>query len=173
MHSKWVFKHFRAQSNKQCCLMAFLWGAGLLFGILLCILSPYETTDILYGVIGTKPSLLSLLLVCMLPVVLSAIAVCSPLFPIAYILVFLSAVSHGFCGTVIYLAVGDAAWLLRPIFLFSASCSSVLMWWLLFQANTGERLHKHIGFALCLSSLVYIIDLFLISPLVGDIAKVL
>ena len=173
MHSKWVFKHFRTRSNKRIYLLASLWGVGLLFGILLCSLSHNDITNSLYDVICTKPLTLNLLLVCMLPVALTVISMCSPLFPIAYLLVFVSAVSHGFCGIAIYVAFGNAAWLLRPILLFSAGCTSVLMWWLLLQCNTGKHLRKCIYLALCLSCLIYIVDLFLISPLVGDLTKVL
>lgn len=173
MHSKWVFKHFRVRSNKRFCVLATLWGIGLLVGVLMCSHSPYVTTAVLYGVICSKPSALSLLLVCILPVALSAIATCSMLFPVTYLLFFLSAVSHGFCGSAIFIAVGDAAWLLRPLLLFSGGCTSVLVWWLLFQSNTGRNIRKHICLAICLSCLVYITDLFLISPLISDLIKVL
>ena len=173
MQSKWVFKHFRVRSNKQFCVLAILWGVGLLFGVWMCSHSPYVATAALYGVISTKPSMLSLLLVCILPVALSAIATCSMLFPVAYLLVFLSAVSHGFCGSAIHIAVGDAAWLLRPLLLFSGGCTSVLVWWLLLQGCVGSRLKKRICLAFCLSCVVYIIDLFLVSPFVGDLIKVL
>ena len=173
MHSKWVFKHFRVRSNKRFCVLAALWGIGLLFGVWMCCHSPYVTTAVLCAVIGTKPSILSLLLVCILPVALSAIATRSMLFPVAYLLVFLSAVSHGFCGSAVFIALGDAAWLLRPLLLFSGGCTSVLVWWLLFQSDTVRHIRKRICLALGLSCLVYIIDLLLVSPLIGDLIKVL
>ena len=173
MHSKWVFKHFRGLSNKRFCMLATLWGIGLLFGVWMCCHSPYVATAVLYGVFGTKPSILSLLLVSILPVTLSAIATRTMLFPVAYLLFFLSAVSHGFCGSAVFIAVGDAAWLLRPLLLFSGGCTSVLMWWLLFQSDTGRHIRKRICLALGLCCLVYIIDLLLVSPLIGDLIKVL
>ena len=173
MHSKWVFKHFRPRSGKRSTYLVLLWVIGLVLGVLLCSLTPCDTAAILFGALYTKPSVFGLLLICVLPVVLAAISVCTSLFGFSYLVVFLSAVSRGFCGTAIYMAVGNAAWLLRPLLLFSTGCTSVLMWWLLLHADTGRRLSKRIGFSLGLSCFVYIIELFLISPLVGDLAKVL
>ena len=173
MHSKWVFNHLHPLKSKQIFVLVLLWGVGLLFGVLLCTLVQYDTVDVLYGAMCTKPSILGLFLVCVLPVILSAMAVCSPLFPIAYVLIPLSAVSHGFCGMVTYMAVGSASWITRPILLFAASGTTVLMWWLLLQNNTGNRLRKRICLAICLSCLVYVIDLFFVSPFAGDLIKVL
>ena len=173
MHSKWVFKHSYPHASRRNFLLGSLWVVGLLIGVLLCALAPYDTGSILYGTVYTKPSLWGLFLVCVLPVAFSAIAVCSPLFLIAYVLVFLSAVSLGFCGTAIFVAVGSAAWIVRPMLLFSAGCTSVLMWWLLLKGNGRSRLKRPVCLALCLSCLVYIVDLFLISPFIGDLTKVL
>lgn len=173
MHSKWVFKHFRPQESRYTFVLVLLWSIGLLLGILLCGLSPYDIVDVLYGTFYAKPSMFSLFLASILPVLFAVASVHTSLYLISCPSVFLSALSHGFCGAAIYIAFGSAAWLLRPMVLFSAGCTSVLMWWLLFQRNTGRRMHKHICLALCLSCLVYIVDLFLVSPLVGDLIKVL
>ena len=173
MHSKWVFKHFRSWSSRRIYLLALLWIAGLLTGILLCTLAPYDTVGIFYGVIGKKPSVLGLFFVSVLPVLLFTLAIRSPLIYLSALLMFFSAISHGFCGTAIYIAVGSASWLLRPMLLFSAGSTSVLIWWLLLQNNAVKRSIKNARFAICLSCLVYFIDLFFLSPLVGDITKVL
>lgn len=173
MHSKWVFKHFSPQTGKRIFSLVLIWGIGLLLGALLCNLVPYDCTDVLYSAVYTKPSPLILLLVCVLPVILSATVAYSPLFPIAFIFVFLSAVSHGFCGMAVNAVFGSSAWIVRLLLLFSSGCTSVLMWWLLLQSNTGRNVKKHIRFALVMSCLVYIFDLFLVSPFVGDLIKVL
>lgn len=171
MHSKWVFKHFYPWSGRRVRLLAALWILGLLVGIILCSISSYDAAGMLYNAISTSPAPLGLFLVCVLPVVFTAIALTSPLFQLSYLVVFLSAVSHGFCGIMIYIAQGNVAWLLRPLLLFSASCTSVLMWWLLLQSKTKSYLHKNIRLAGVMSCFIYIVDLFLVSPFVGDLAK--
>lgn len=173
MHIKWVFKHFRPQSKGYIYILAALWITGLILGIILSCVCSQNANSILYGAMLAEPSPLYLLCVCVLPVAFSAIAFASPLNWLAYIAVFLFAVSHSFCAATIYTAVGSAAWLLRPMLLFAASCTSVLMWWLLLQNNAGRHAGKKIRFAILMSCIVCIVDLFLISPLVGDFTKVL
>ena len=173
MHSKWVFKHFRFSSSKRNIVLALLWGGGLLAGILLCVVAPFDPKSTLYDVMCASPSLLSLFLVCVLPVLVTTVAVSTSLFSIVYVLVLLSAITHSFSGTAIYLAVGNAAWIVRPMLLFSAGGTSVLMWWLLLQRSAQYRGFKPACLALCLSCLIYILDLFLLSPFVGDLSKVI
>ena len=173
MHTKWVFKHFRPRAGEQNFFLILLWGIGLVLGVMMCVLAPYDISDIFFGAINTKSSIFSLSLICILPVVFAALSVRMPFRVLSYLPVFLIAVSRGFCGTAIYIAVGHAAWLLRSLLLFSATCTSVLMWWILLQANTGSHINKQVRLSLCLSCLIYIIELFLISPLVGDLVKVL
>lgn len=173
MHSKWVFKHFCPGSNKRNVLLAMLWGGGLLAGVSLCAYTPFATESILYGVMYAKPSLLSLFLIGVMPVLFTAVCAFTSLHPIAYVLILLSAITHGFSGTAIYLAVGSAAWIVRPLLLFTSSSTSVLMWWLLLQRNTRRGAHKQVGLALFLSLLVYLLDFFILSPLIGDLTKVL
>lgn len=173
MHSKWVFKHFRPGSGKKNIVLALLWGGGLLAGTLLCAAAPFDAESILYGAMHAKPSLLGLFLVCVLPVLIAAVAISTSLFLVAYVLVLLIAILHGFSGTAIYLAVGNAAWIVRPMLLFAASCTSVLMWWLLLQRSARNRVFKPACLALGLSCLIYILNLFLLSPFIGDLTKVL
>jgi len=171
MHSKWAFIHFYHQSRRQILFLATLWFTGLLFGILLCSLKSYDSVGILHRAVIDTPAPFALFLVCVLPVALTAIAVSLPLFGLIYPTVVLTAVSHGFSGTVIYIAQGSAAWLLRPLLLFSASCTSVLMWWLLLQDEPKRRLRKNVILAGVLSCVIFLIDLLVISPLVGELAK--
>lgn len=173
MHSKWVFKHFRPKTSMRNFRLILIWGIGLILGVLLCDTAPYNCTEMLYETISVKPSLLSLFLICVLPVSLSAIAVCLPFFPIAYLLLFLCSVTHGFCGTVVNLTFGSSAWIIRPLILFSSGCTTVLVFWILFQSHTGRCIKKNICLALTLSFLVCILDLFLVSPFLGDLINIL
>ena len=173
MHTKWVFKHFRPRAGEQNFFLILLWGIGLVLGVMMCAFAPYDILDIFLGVIYTKSTAFFLFLICILPVLFAGLSVRMPFRVLSYLPVFLIAVSRGFCGTAIYIAVGHAAWLLRSLLLFSATCTSVLMWWILLQADTGSPVSKQVRLSFCLSCLIYIIELFMISPLVGDLIKVL
>ena len=173
MHTKWVFKHFYPRSDRQICIFAVLWVIGLLSGVLLCKHSSFDVSIIFFGAVNTDPLPLILFLICVLPATLSAFAFSCSLFPIACLIVFSVALFQGFSGTLIYMSVGSAAWLLRPMLLFSASCTSVLMWWLLLQSKSGRLIYKNIRFAFVFSCITFLIDLFLVSPLVSDLTKVL
>lgn len=171
MHAKWVFKHFQPWPGRRIRRLTALWIMGLLIGIILCNRGSFDAVRMLSGMSLASPAPPCLFLVCFLPVVLIAIALTSPFFQISYLAVFLSAVSHGFCGTLVYMAQGSAAWLLRPLLLFSASCTSVLMWWLLLQSMNKGRLYRNIRLAGALACFIYLIDLFLVSPFVSDLVK--
>ena len=173
MHSKWVFKHFCPHSGKRNFLLFLIWVIGLLLGTLLCNFASFNCIEFLYEAVSVKPSIPGLLLVCTLPVALSSIAICSRVFLIAYLLVFLNAISLGFCGTIINISFGSSAWIIRPMLLLSSGCASVLMWWLLLQNNLEKHNRKHIRLALIISCLVCILDFLFISPFVGDLIKVL
>lgn len=171
MHTKWVFKHFSARSGRQIRILAALWTMSLLTGIVLCCLSRFDAFSEFRFLFSDDPAPLSLFLVCVFPVVLIAIALTASLFGLVCLTVTMSGVSHGFCGIMIYIAQGSAAWLLRPMLLFSASFVSVLMWWLILQNETSGRLRKNIRLAGVLSCVVFVIDLFIVSPIVGDLVK--
>lgn len=171
MHSKWVFKHFSCYARSRILLLFALWVTGLLVGILLCSFGSLDHGAVLRSVVVGRPSPIGLLLVCVLPVALTVIALQSPLIVVLYPAVFLNAVSHSFCGSAIYIAQGSAAWLLRPMLLFPSCCAAVLMWWLILQSESKYPNRKNTRLAFIISGIVYIVDLFVVSPLIGDLSK--
>lgn len=171
MHSKWVFKHFRARTGRRLSSLVILWALSLVAGILICALSAHDLDAVFRFAFTASPALPGKVLVCILPVAVTAVALLSPIYVLIYPVVFFSGISRGFCGCMIYMAQGNAAWLLRPILLFYAGCWSVLMWWLILQDHTGRPIHKHIRLASILSCITCIVDLFVVSPLIGDLSK--
>ena len=171
MHSKWVFNHFQHQPRWHLRPLAVLWLVGLFAGILLCCIRPDDSVDILRSAMLTSPSPMYLFLVDILPVAVIVISIITPFYGLAYFAVLLSAVCHGFSGVLIYISNGSSAWLLRPLLLFSASCASALIWWLLLISKKRRCLRRNIRFACFLSCLVFLADWFIISPLLGDLAK--
>lgn len=171
MHTKWVFKHFRSRSRKGFFPITMLWTVSLLVGFLLCICSSFEPISVLRSVLSAERGLLGSLFTCLVPIAVVAIALLSQLFPLSYLVVFLCGVSYGYCGCLIYLAAGVASWLLQSLLLFSAGCSSVLMWWLMLHSKTADLLHKNICIAGVLACVLFLIDLFIVSPIVDELAK--
>ena len=171
MHSKWVFKHFSPRLRSRIHPLTALWTFSLMAGILLCALSSSDLVSLFGAACITSPAPAGRLLVCILPIAVIAFALLSPLFAFSYLAVFLCGISHGFCGFAIYIAQGNAAWLLRPLLLFSPGCSYVLMWWLILQNQIRPHLCKNIRLSVVLSCVVCCFDTFIISPLIGDLSK--
>lgn len=173
MHLKCLFKHFSFYPRSRFYLLAALWGGGLLVGILLSPSRFFESATALLSALSVSPAPISLFLTIILPIAITAIAVSTPLFVLSYFSVFLIAICHGFCGITVFLTMSSSSWLLRPLILFSSSCISVLMWWLLLHNSHGAN--KNCAAEICLagflSCVIYIIDLFVISPFLSDLAK--
>ena len=166
MHTKWVFKHFSVWQAKQVRTLSLLWALSILSGIVLCIFCQHNLTEALRSLSAISP--LGLILVCSLPLAFTIVGLVLPLFPSICIAVILSGFAHGFCGILIYIALGSAAWILRPLLLFSASCTSVLMWWLILKRRVRYQELRLTGVVFCL---FYFLDLFVVSPFVGDLIK--
>lgn len=171
MHSKWVFNHFSIRPKHHKRLLVSLWIVGLLSGMLLCAVGADRYSDIFLTAIVSRPAPLSLVLVSAIPVVLIIFSLITPLYAISYLTVFLFAFLHGFSGFLPAVCNIGGAWLLRPMFLFSASLTSVLMWWLLLSSRNQARLRTDILLISILLCVVFLVDLFVVSPFLGDLSK--
>lgn len=171
MHVKWVFKHFSSRVQGRVPRLAIVWALSLLAGIFLCASASIDPYDTFCAIFSEPPSLFGRFLVYALPVASVIGALHSPLFALSCIVVFLWGFSHGFCGFAICTAISDAAWLLHPLLLFSASCSSVLMWLIILRGRTKSCIHKIIRLAVILCCVFYSVDLFIVSPLVSNLSK--
>ena len=173
MHSKWVFNHFDYRSKGSVLSAVMLWISGIVTGIVLCLVNSHIAVNTLNDSISSSPKPYGLFLICVLPIVFVLLSRTRLLFALVYFMMFLVAISYGFCGMGIYVSLRSAAWLLKPMLLFSASCSSVLMWWLLLQVKMRQGFCRSVCLTAALSGLVFIADFFLVSPFVGDLAKLL
>ena len=173
MHTKWVFKHFRPQGTRLFSGLAALWTLGILAGIALSVFSADHTGEVFWGAMAVQPSPLTLVLVCLIPIAFTTTAFLPSCAWLSYLSLTIFATFYGFCGMSVFLAVGNAAWLVRPMFLFVTGCTSVLIWRLVIQMHFKKRFHECIKSVLLLISLVVIFDLFFISPFIGDLTNVL
>ena len=171
MQSRCLFKHFSTHTKLPIYILCLLWICGLLLGIMLASYSDHSLTDTLHNALLTAPQFSSLFLVVAIPVSLTAVAVSTPLFALSYPLIFLIALSHGYSGISIYLIYGSCAWLIRPLILFSASCTSVLIWWLLICGCDSCNHKADVRLTTIIFSIIFIINLFVVSPLFDDLTK--
>ena len=171
MHLQCVFKHFSHRERKGVFLYIIVWITSLLVGILLCSASVQSSVDLFRDLFCVSPTVFGRVTICVFPIVIAASCFFPPLFVLSYFALASSGVAYGFCGCMIYLAWGSAAWALRPLLLFSAGSSSALMWWLIITRTTRIRMLNKIRCISVLSCVIFLIDLFVVSPIVGDLSK--
>ena len=169
MHSKWVFNHFRVLPRWHMRVLVLLWLGGLLTGILLCSVCADNLAELSRSAMIVSPSPFWLLFVCILPIAVTVVSVATPLYMLCYPLVFLFALFHGFSGILISAGVPGGTWLLRPMVLFSSCCTAILMWWLLLRGKNSNGHKRDIRLVCIVFCLVFFIDLFILSPFLGDL----
>lgn len=147
-------------------ILITLWCTGLCFGMFLSAHNPLLADDLMRAALTKRPSFLALLLINVLPVVILYVILLRSAFPAAYPLVFLIALGRGFCAMCAICFLGSGAWLLRMLFLFSAGCVSVLIWYLLFSYIQQERRRLISVLPVLVTALILatIFDYFRISP---------
>lgn len=171
MHSKWVFNHFRFRSEIQKLPLIVLWCLSLSAGIFLCTQSTCDLETLFVSLFAASPSFWCKLLVTTFSIGVAAVGFLLPGTVLYYLAVFLNGISYGFCGCAIYMAQGSAAWLLRMLILFPARFSSLLMWWFILQHRTAKDVSKCIRFVGVLICIAFVVDMFVVSPLLGDITN--
>ena len=169
MHTKWVFNHFGSRSKKWILVLLSLWILSLIVGILLCNLSAMDADNSYCTSLFAAPTPLGLLLVYTLPIAAVSFALQLPISAPFYFVISLTGISFGFTGAMVYLVQGSAAWLLRPMLLFSGGCASVLMWWLILKPETRRRRFPKLRLVAILSCISFVVDLFIVSPLLDDL----
>ncbi len=161
-----IFNRFGRPGNIRIYLLMLLWGVGLFTGVLLALSSADACAVMLKSALLNQPSLLCLVPTVAFPVAIVVLSVYSGRFFLCYPLILLEAFCRGFCGMLVYCVFGSGAWLLRFLFLFSAGCGSVLMWWLLFRHCIYKWLDlaKDVRLAVVLALVFILVDILVISP---------
>ncbi len=159
--------------SKSIALVTLFWFLGLLTGIGLAVVSPMDVTAIFRSAVSEQASPVLLFFVSAFPIMALTFALYLGAFPICSVLVFLNAICRGFSGMLIYLSLGSAAWLIRPLFLFSSSCVSVYMWWLIIRHFSKGRYHlfKDLSIVIILIFVTVMSDTFYISCFLTVLTK--
>ena len=154
-------------------LLIFTWACGLLLGALIAILFSTDSVIILQTAILTSAPFLLVIFINALPIVLISYCISRKMHYLSYLLIFMEAICLSFCGIIPVFVFNDSAWLIRCLFHFSGSCTSVLMWWLIYRniQCREEHLHQDIIFASILILIISVIDVFYISPFLFTLSK--
>lgn len=175
IHLNGYFIYSRSQQfrNTRVYLLIILWCIGIYIGSQLAINLSFSMTESLYTAMTQDVSPLFLLLVAGLPVAACLISVRLQMYFFLYPVMFLVSICRGICGMLCIICFGSASWLIRPMFLFSCSAASVLMWWLLLRHSGGvtriSRIDIYIT-AVILTAIV-LLDSVLIAPYLSSLTN--
>lgn len=173
MNTNLLFGHAITYRKLRFVILAFFWTIGFAIGISLAVLYPKTSLFDIRQVLTTYASPLSLFFVVGLPISISVFSLWCPAFFLNYPLLFLNAMCRGFTGMLLYIALESGAWLIRFLYLFSGSCISVLIWWLLLRHPNQNcpAFSRDVRFVSILSCLIVVADIFFISPFLANISK--
>lgn len=153
-------------------LFSAVWIFGMITGI--CLVDAYDFNADIVGssLITVRPLPIATLLITTLPVLIVGLSLLRGNPVACFVAVALVAVCRGFCGFVIFLSFGSAAWLIRVLLLFSGTCASVLMWWLMLRSTDSNhhRIKKHIIICVLSAFFVSAVDILVISPFLCELA---
>ncbi len=149
-----------------------LWLIGLLSGIGLAFVYSHSVPALFCGAISDVASPLAMVLIAALPVVVISVALRFSLFPLCCLVMVTEAMCRGFTGIVTSLSVNSAAWVVRPMLLFTGGCVSVCLWWLIIRHCNGRALHffRDVCLAMLLTAVAAVIDIFCVSPFLRDLS---
>lgn len=142
------------------------WITGLISGYCLCLLIECSVNSLMGSVVISRTSIVGLIIVLVIPMMISYFAVRYHLRYLIYLTAFFEALILGFCSSAVYLAYGNAGWLVRSLLLFSGSICSVAHIWLWLRQVSGKRRAFRVDFAVCMGvvALTGVLDYLIVSP---------
>lgn len=160
-----VLHIFSRRHNLGICSLLGCWTVGVLLGVSFAFFADHSVLLMMRGWCYLPASIVDLLIVCFLPLLLSAFAVYLnepwALFPIA----FFKAFAFGICGCLICRSFGTAGWLACSLLQFSGWTSSVLLMYFDLKAviDRSNALARFPWFAIILL-VVALVDLYVVAP---------
>lgn len=134
LHPGFSFLHCRTQRTA----LASLWIIGLLFGAVIALSADTFLVPTMLSALQGSLSIFGLLIALLLPLLITALAVyiSQPilLFPLAFLKAFLFA----FSAVGVFASVGESAWLIKGLLMFSDTLALPFLWWLWLQVVDSE-----------------------------------
>jgi len=173
MYTYSLFEGIKTRWAHRVCLTTILWFAGLSFGICFAAFSPYDTSQILSVLASEGSSVFLVLLVAAFPVAVCAVSLWCSAFSLCYPLFFMEALCRGFCGILVFQAMGSGAWLIRALLLFSSGVASVIMWWLFLRHadKPTAGFSKDVCISSAVTGVAAIVDIIWVSPFLSVFTK--
>ncbi len=147
-------------------LLALIWILGIILGFYFAFQATVSVSHLMLSVIDSRLSIVGLLFVLIFPLlfVFVVLRLSRPLLVLPVI--FTKAFFFSCCVFSVAFASGDAGWLVRWLFIFSDSCSVIVLLWFSFRnmAENREGLRTDFLISLIISAAIGCIDYFLVSP---------
>lgn len=160
--------------HRECRL---LFALSLFVGLILGVISASSASDsviLLMRLAISRPvSIVGLLSIYLLPFVSSILAVFLSKSWMLLPICFLKALIFGFCARVITVLAGDPDWLLHILFLFSDTCSFVMLCWFWIRHISGRKVTVIQDAAICIVVFIILgtLDYCYISPFLAMLIK--
>lgn len=167
MNTHYCFYHSNRVSKPGMFLVLFNL-VGLLLGISLA--KPVDVLRYVFlSAYITKPSILFLFLTIVVSIGFSVFILKTRFLILSFPFVFFKSVCHGFCGMLAFYVIGEGAWLIRFLFLFSSYGLSVLLWWLFIRhfKCLRQSFTKDVILVAYLSMVIFVLDIFLVPGLLS------
>lgn len=149
-------------------LVSAFWFVGIALGYCLATIVPDVSIAMVNQISRQEPSVVGLLFSTVTPLLIAFFAVkLRKRFALLTVLL-IKAFSFSFCAVCVLLAFNDAGWLLYRFYLFSNSCSTVVLTWFCFRYINGDHtdLLKHFLYCILTVFLILLIDIILVAPFV-------
>ncbi len=159
-------KKFDPACKKRVVVLALCWIFGLFFGLFFVSSEGNFLTAAICSGSYRRASFIGLLAITLIPLCLSYVAFIRAKQPILYLICFFKAFAYGACLQAIVLVYGSASWLVRLLFLFSDSCSVVILLWFWYRRIFVGRFHCRKDFltSVLIAFFLSMFDYFFVSP---------
>ncbi len=138
--------------------LAFIWCLGLWCGIGSCFYAGEPIISLMRMAAGRPVSIVSLLSIALLPFLFSFIFVYLRSWHLLSALCYFKAVLFGFVSAGVYMAFGEAGWLVWLMMMFSDLLCLIPLWWYWISC-TGNLFRPTPYFGVCLAAVALIIAL--------------
>ena len=173
MHAYFCKRNFLSSIHIRFFFALIFWIAGLSFGLVLASLTNSTLSFSEFSFVAYPASPFCFLIISFLPYLACVLALRLNRFFLIYLLFFVFAFSQAFTSMFLFYYIGNGAWVIRLLFLFSSVVSSVLMWWLVLRFCFAKvfSLSKDVLLTANCLLLSCIFELSVISPFVTNFLK--